>query len=92
MFIVGICVVLSDLENGYNTPNNFALLIRLFFLPAILSVNIRRMHDSDHSGWWCICPLVGFVFLFFKGTIGSNRFGEDPYKPTTIITETVTPE
>jgi len=54
------------------------------FLPH-LSVTVRRLHDTDHSGWWywiCLIPLVGIVLLLIwgctRGTWGDNRFGPDP--------------
>lgn len=54
------------------------------FLPS-LSVTVRRLHDTDHSGWWFwiqLIPLVGaiimLVFLCTRGTWGENRFGPDP--------------
>lgn len=46
-------------------------------LPAI-AVAIRRMHDTDHSGWWILVPIVNFVFAVTEGTSGPNRFGADP--------------
>ena len=42
------------------------------FIPN-LAVGVRRMHDSNHSGWWIICPIVNIVLLFFP-SIGPNRF------------------
>ncbi len=42
------------------------------FVPN-LAVGVRRMHDSNHSGWWIICPIANVVFLFFPST-GPNRF------------------
>ncbi len=55
-------------------------------LPS-LAVAVRRLHDTDRSGWWLLIgliPLVGFIVLivFFatKGSIGANRFGEDPIR------------
>lgn len=57
------------------------MLVNLYqlaiFLPAI-GVGIRRMHDTDHSGWWIICPIVNLVFACTEGTRGPNRFGPDP--------------
>jgi uncharacterized membrane protein YhaH (DUF805 family) len=54
------------------------------FLPS-LAVMVRRLHDTDRSGWWfliLLVPIVGFViFLYFMvsdGTPGVNRFGDDP--------------
>jgi uncharacterized membrane protein YhaH (DUF805 family) len=53
-------------------------------LPA-LAVGIRRLHDTDRSGWWlliALVPIIGaivlIVFLATKGTSGGNRFGNDP--------------
>ncbi len=47
------------------------------FLPSI-AVGIRRMHDTDHSGWWIIVPFVNLWFLCIAGDAGDNRFGADP--------------
>lgn len=47
------------------------------FVPS-LAVAIRRMHDTDHSGWWILCPIVPLIFALTPGTIGPNRFGDDP--------------
>ncbi len=53
-------------------------------LPSI-SVAVRRLHDTDRSGWWywlALIPLIGGIILLVwfasKGTNGSNRFGPDP--------------
>lgn len=52
-----------------------------------LSLTVRRCHDLDKSGWWallCLIPFVNIIFsiylLFFKGTDGANRYGEDPLR------------
>jgi len=54
------------------------------FLPSI-SVAVRRLHDTDRSGWWwwlILIPLIGFIVLIVfyatRGTAGANRFGNDP--------------
>ena len=47
---------------------------------------IRRLHDTDHSGWWLfmgLIPIIGWFYMLYltwfkKGTAGSNRFGSDP--------------
>jgi len=49
------------------------------FIPGI-SVGVRRLHDTDHNGWWTIVPIIGFVFMFFKGHEKENRFGNNPQK------------
>lgn len=53
-------------------------------LPGI-GVSVRRLHDTDRSGWWLLIgliPLIGaivlLVFMCSRGTAGPNRFGPDP--------------
>jgi uncharacterized membrane protein YhaH (DUF805 family) len=53
------------------------------FIPAV-AVSIRRLHDTDRSGWWLLLafvPLVGLVLIWFmaqEGNAGTNRYGQDP--------------
>jgi uncharacterized membrane protein YhaH (DUF805 family) len=53
------------------------------FLPS-LAVSVRRLHDSDKSGWWLLLNLIpvgGLVLLIFyliDGTEGPNKHGPDP--------------
>ena len=54
------------------------------FLPA-LGVAIRRLHDTNRSGWWILIALVPFigwiillVFYASAGTPGPNDHGPDP--------------
>lgn len=54
------------------------------FVPN-LAVTVRRLHDTDRSGWWLLMyllplagPIVMLVFLATDGTDGPNRFGPDP--------------
>lgn len=54
----------------------------LALLIPSLAVGIRRLHDTDKSGWWiliALVPLVGFiiliVFLAIEGTNGPNQYG-----------------
>ena len=63
----------------------FMLLLLGLFLPN-LAVLIRRLHDQDLSGWFCLLffipyigGLIAIVFMCIGGTRGPNRFGPDPY-------------
>ena len=62
------------------------LLIILGLLIPSLAAGVRRLHDTDRSGWWLLIafiPLVGaivlLVFFVLEGNKGDNRFGPDPY-------------
>jgi uncharacterized membrane protein YhaH (DUF805 family) len=54
------------------------------FIPS-LAVTVRRLHDSDKSGWWLLIaflPYIGaivlFIFMLLPSTPGINRYGA-PY-------------
>jgi uncharacterized membrane protein YhaH (DUF805 family) len=58
----------------------YALVV---LLPSI-AVSIRRLHDTDRSGWWLLLafvPIVGLVLIWFlaeDGNAGTNRYGQNP--------------
>ncbi len=61
-----------------------SLFMLAAFLPSI-SVMVRRLHDTDRSGWWywiVMVPIIGPILLIVwwasKGSDGGNRFGADP--------------
>ena len=67
-----------------------ALLTLALFIPT-LAVTVRRLHDTDRSGWWFLIsfvPVIGFIvlliFMVLPGTSGANRFGPDPIAGTLI--------
>ena len=54
------------------------------FIPG-LAVAVRRLHDTDRSGWWMLIllvPLIGFivflVFMCLDSTQGNNQYGPNP--------------
>ena len=81
-FLLGyflLSIALGLLGAILGTAANF--LFGIFYLAIIipsLSVGVRRMHDTDRSGWWLIVPLVNLVFVCLEGHPGANRFGPDP--------------
>ncbi len=63
------------------------LLLILFFIALVipgLAVSVRRLHDSDKSGWLLLLSFVPFggiavlIFTLIDGTPGPNRYGDDP--------------
>jgi uncharacterized membrane protein YhaH (DUF805 family) len=51
------------------------------FIPN-LAVTVRRLHDSDKSGWWLLIsfvPYIGaivlFIFMLLPSSPGMNQFG-----------------
>jgi uncharacterized membrane protein YhaH (DUF805 family) len=59
-----------------------SVIASLALLLPNLAVAVRRLHDTDRSGWWLLIsfiPIIGTLvliyFLALRGTQGSNRFG-----------------
>jgi uncharacterized membrane protein YhaH (DUF805 family) len=52
-------------------------------IPSI-AVAVRRVHDSDKSGWFVLVPIYNLILMFIEGTRGPNRFGPDPKDPATV--------
>ena len=57
------------------------LLDNLFWIAVIvpsIAVAIRRMHDTNHCGWWSICPIANIVLSCTAEDQGENIYGSDP--------------
>ena len=77
---------------GQGVPVTYFLVLLVNIIPAI-AVSIRRLHDTNRSGWWLLIsliPIIGgivfFVFSVLRGTPGPNRFGRQPGSP--VLEET----
>ncbi len=92
LVIMIVSVILSIIDGALGLADSVApglglislIFTLLVFIPG-LAISIRRLHDTDRSGWWVLLafiPIIGsLVLLFFlvtKGTEGENRFGADP--------------
>lgn len=70
---------------GEKAGNAVIALVWLALIVPNLAMIVRRLHDTDRSGWWVLIsflPLIGglilFVFEVLPGTPGENRFGSQP--------------
>ena len=54
----------------------------LFFLPY-LAVSVRRMHDTNHRGWWILVP-VASLFLLFAPTVPNRWQNIESTGPTGV--------
>lgn len=87
VLISAVVVLVLGIVNGLMGADVPAL--PLYYTLAVvlpgLAVTVRRLHDTDRSGWWLLIllvPIVGaIVFLVFMATPGgemANRFGASP--------------
>ncbi len=90
--VVVVFFSVIDNQMGWKLGEDAGFLGTLYGVAVIvpsIAVTVRRLHDTDRSGWWILIgliPLVGvivlLVFLILKGNEGDNRFGPDPKAET----------
>ncbi|NEP60802.1 MAG: DUF805 domain-containing protein [Symploca sp. SIO2G7] len=83
LFNIIITIALGVIEGflGIASDTDQSVLGAIYQLAVLIpsiAVGVRRMHDTDHSGWWWLVPIVSLVFLVTKGTQGENRYGPAP--------------
>ena len=86
--IVGIAAVIGDIAISISAQTPVRIvdpIVDLVLLLPTLSVQVRRLHDLDRTGWcwWFgLLPVIGWIVILVwdctRGTAGSNRFGPDP--------------
>lgn len=86
-----IALVLGFIEGLAGGPGIIGGLYSLAVLIPGLAVSVRRLHDTDRSGWWLLIsfvPLIGFaVFLVFmvqEGQTKENKYGSNPKEVTAL--------
>ena len=72
-FFAGLFGAMLHLNLGF-----LSVIYMLAILIPSIAVGVRRMHDTNRSGWWSIVPIAGLVFLFFNGDPNENDYGPDP--------------
>lgn len=83
LIYVAAATVLIGIGLAFNVP-----LLAVFLLPLIvpmLTVSVRRLHDTGRSGWWmliALVPVVGPIVYLVAMTVdsasGSNQYGPSP--------------
>ena len=87
--LIAVALAIVDMVTGsYDEDVGLGLLSGLYAVAMIvpsIAVTVRRLHDTDRSGWWYLLlfiPVIGalviLVFMLLDGTPGSNRFGPNP--------------
>lgn len=76
-------------DEGYAPDGPVSGVAAIVIALSTLSLAVRRLHDTDRSGWWLLLALVpglGWipltVFFVLPGTEGANRFGPSPRTTT----------
>jgi uncharacterized membrane protein YhaH (DUF805 family) len=81
LFYVLVVIGVSILDAAIGTPVLAGLAWLAFFIPN-LAVLVRRLHDTDRTGWWVLIgliPLLGVIVLIVFACMDSsppNKYGE----------------
>ncbi len=88
MFVLinfGIIIGLSILAKIISILGILGILYNLAVLLPSIGVGIRRLHDTDRSGWWILIglvPVVGWIVLIIfaamEGKSAENKYGPNP--------------
>lgn len=96
LLIVGLANV--EVTGSFGTLGILSIIFLFIFalvtfVPS-LAVLVRRLHDTNRSGWnffLGLIPVIGsFILLYFyfsDGSVGRNNYGDDPKRPHNEISE-----
>jgi uncharacterized membrane protein YhaH (DUF805 family) len=80
-----ISFVLYFIEGLAGGPGVVGGLYGLALLIPSIAVGVRRLHDTNRTGWWLLIgliPVIGAVILIVftvqDGEQGANQYGPDP--------------
>ena len=76
-------------------PDSIVFGLSMLYVVAVLipsiAVFVRRLHDTNHSGWWWLVgfiPVIGaivlLVFMCLDSDPAENKYGPNP-KPTVVV-------
>ncbi len=88
LFTIIVGIAISLIENAMGSSGLagglgiISIIWTLAVILPIVGLVIRRLHDTDQSGWWWL-SMLGFgvgvivliVFMAIPGTQGDNKFG-----------------
>jgi uncharacterized membrane protein YhaH (DUF805 family) len=80
----GADLLIGRFHPSYTFGMLWILYVFATFIP-LLAVSVRRLHDTNRSGWWFamfLIPIANlilfFVFMTEDSQPGENRFGPNP--------------
>jgi uncharacterized membrane protein YhaH (DUF805 family) len=96
--IISIILNIIDFAANLHIGANLGILSFIYGLAVLIpsiAVTVRRLHDTNRTGWWIFIVLIPFVgaiilivFAALDSTPGDNRYGPNPKasNPATPLT------
>lgn len=82
---IGLSII-DSLTGSFTLERGFGVLGGLYALAVLipsLAVGVRRLHDTNRSGWWLLIgliPCIGFIVLIIF-TVEDSQAGDNQYGP-----------
>ena len=83
-----IFATLDNVTGTFDPETGMGILGGIYTLVALIpgiSVSVRRLHDTERSGWWLLIPLIPLigaivliVFMVTDSNSKENRYGTNP--------------
>jgi uncharacterized membrane protein YhaH (DUF805 family) len=85
LYGVGLALMFTQGRSlGFAAMGLYVIYALAILIPG-LAVSVRRLHDTNKSGWWlliALVPLVGGIILLvlmaIEGDPGNNLYGPNP--------------
>jgi uncharacterized membrane protein YhaH (DUF805 family) len=88
LIVAAVINLVAGIIVGRSSGQVVGDLYSLAVLLPSLGVGIRRLHDTNRTGWWYLLvflPIIGWivliVFLAMASDPGSNNYGPNPQNP-----------
>jgi uncharacterized membrane protein YhaH (DUF805 family) len=88
LILIALNVISVALKGVTGLGTLFGIILSLYALAMIvpgLAVSIRRLHDTNRSGWWLLIDLIPFIgliviliFTIEDSQPGTNQYGPNP--------------
>lgn len=72
--LVTTAAMILDMALGFDVEVVRYLTTLALLLPG-LAVAVRRCHDTNHSGWWILCPIYNIILMLIPSDAEENDYG-----------------
>jgi uncharacterized membrane protein YhaH (DUF805 family) len=85
LFNLLIAIGIAIIEAVIGTGGILGIVFSLAMLVPGIAVTVRRLHDTERTGWWILISLIPFlgwivllVFMVLDSHPGDNAYGPNP--------------
>ena len=80
-----VMLMMGSSSKSFITVMVVAMILGLAVMVPSIAVTVRRLHDTNRSGWWFLISFVPYiggiillVLMILDSTLGDNKYGPNP--------------